>query len=77
MSPLNRPHKIEVAQDANGDYRWRRRAGNSQIISVSGEGYKRKTNMWHGLRIANADHETVNIVDTTEMGYEEGESPSS
>ena len=77
MNPLNRPHKIEVIKDANGEFRWRRRAGNSQIISTCGEGYTRKENMWNGLRIANADWESVEIDDQTTLDHEKGQSPSS
>lgn len=73
-SPYNRPHSIEIDKDAKGEFRWNRKAGNSRIISTCGEGYKNKADMWHGLRLANSDHETVKIVDKTELGYEGGES---
>lgn len=70
-NPLNRPHKIEVYRDSGGQFRWRRRAGNSQIISTCGEGYTRKENMWNGLRLANADHESVRIDDSTTLDREQ------
>lgn len=76
-NPLNRPHKLQVFKDAKGEFRWRRRAGNHQIISTSGEGYTTKVNMWNGLRLSNADWRDIRIEDTTTMDYEEGESPSS
>lgn len=76
-NPLNRPHKIEVTRDANGEFRWRRHAGNSRIISNSAEGYKEKRNMWEGLELANPDHESLKIVDHTLTTQEEGPSPSS
>lgn len=77
MNPLNRRHKIEVVKDANGEFRWRRKSGNSQIISTCGESYTRKENMWNGLRLANADWESVKIDDQTTLDYEQGQSPSS
>lgn len=77
MNPLNRPHKIEVIKDANGEFRWRRKSGNSRIISTSGEGYTTKVNMWNGLRLANADWEGVEIDDQTTLDHEQGQSPSS
>lgn len=70
-NPLNRPHKIEVTRDVKGEFRWRRRAGNHKIISHGGEGYTTKENMWNGLRLANADWESVNIIDTTTLDYEQ------
>lgn len=31
--------KIEVYQDAKGEWRWRAKAGNGRIVAESGEGY--------------------------------------
>lgn len=64
-------------KDNSGKFRWRRKAGNSQIISTCGEGYTTKANMWNGLKLANADWESVRIEDTTTIEYEKGQSPSS
>jgi len=33
--------KFEVYEDAAGEWRWRLKAANNQIIAVSGEGYTR------------------------------------
>ena len=33
---------FEVYQDKGGEYRWRLRAQNTQILATSGEGYKEK-----------------------------------
>ena len=74
-NPLNRPHRIEVTQGENGEFRWRRHAGNSQIISNSAEGYKRESDMWHGLKLANVDWESLQIVDKIHP-REENDSPS-
>jgi uncharacterized protein YegP (UPF0339 family) len=34
--------KFEVYQDKRGEYRWRRKAANGQIVGASSEGYKKK-----------------------------------
>ena len=34
---------VTIYQDAAGEWRWRRQAGNGEIISTSGEGYENKT----------------------------------
>jgi len=36
------PATFEVYKDKGGEFRWRLRAANSQIIATSGEGYKEK-----------------------------------
>lgn len=82
MSPLNRPHKLQLTKsESDGQYRWRRRAGNSQIISTSGEGYTTRVNMINGLKLANADWKEVPWEDLTgdydTAPRERGDSPSS
>lgn len=70
-NPLNRRHKIEVTKDAKGEFRWRRKSGNSKVISTSAEGYTTKANMWNGLWLANADWESVEIDDQTTLDREQ------
>ena len=41
---LKRP-VIETVQDVAGEWRWRLRAVNGQIIATSGEGYTSKANV--------------------------------
>ena len=36
---LGKVRKAEVYQDAVGDWRWRAKAGNGEIVADSGEGY--------------------------------------
>lgn len=81
QSPLNRSHKVQLTKsEADGQYRWRRLAGNSRIISVCGEGYTNRVNMINGLKLANADWETVQWEDLTgdydTPPQERGNSPS-
>jgi hypothetical protein len=35
---------IELYEDKSGEWRWRLKATNGQIIATSGEGYKSKSN---------------------------------
>lgn len=78
-NPLNTTHLLELyREEKSGQFRWRRRAGNNRIISVSGEGYNQERDALHGMRIANADHEQVRFLDRTkESPREEPDSPSS
>jgi len=34
--------KVQVFQDASGEWRWRMRSANGKVVSVSGESFKRK-----------------------------------
>ena len=36
--------RIEIYRDLAGEFRWRRRASNGQVVSGPGEGYTRKRN---------------------------------
>src|SRR5436190_2111180 len=40
---------FEVYKDKGGEFRWRLRAGNQQIIASSGEGYKEKRDCIAGV----------------------------
>jgi len=35
--------KFEVYEDKRGEYRWRRKASNGQIVGAASEGYKNKS----------------------------------
>ncbi|MFC2075562.1 YegP family protein [candidate division KSB1 bacterium] len=43
--------RFEVFRDKKGEYRWRLRARNGRIVADSGEGYKRKSDCLHGIRL--------------------------
>jgi uncharacterized protein YegP (UPF0339 family) len=47
--------KFQVFKDAKGEYRWRMRAGNHEIIATSGEGYKNKSDCQHGVDLVKRD----------------------
>ncbi len=37
-----RKGKLEIYEDASGDWRWRLKSSNGRIIATSGEGYTRQ-----------------------------------
>ena len=41
--------KFQIYQDRKGEYRWRLRARNGEIIADSNEGYSRKASCKHGI----------------------------
>jgi hypothetical protein len=41
--------QFEITKDSAGEYRWRLRAPNGQIIAVSGEGFKQKDGCKNGI----------------------------
>ncbi|HYO10433.1 MAG TPA: DUF1508 domain-containing protein [Tepidisphaeraceae bacterium] len=41
--------KFQIFQDKSGEYRWRLRAANGQIIATSGEGYRAKSDALRGI----------------------------
>lgn len=41
--------KYQIYTDTLGEYRWRFRAANHEIIAVSSEGYKNKSDCQHGI----------------------------
>jgi uncharacterized protein YegP (UPF0339 family) len=41
--------QFEVYKDARGEFRWRLKASNGQIIATSGEGYTTKANCLGGI----------------------------
>ncbi len=40
---------FEVYKDAKGEFRWRLKATNGELIANSGEGYKAKADCLHGI----------------------------
>jgi uncharacterized protein YegP (UPF0339 family) len=38
-----RKGKLEIYEDAKGEWRWRLKSANGRIIATSGEGYTRKS----------------------------------
>ena len=44
--------KLEIYRDRRGEWRWRLRASNGRIVADSGEGYRRRASMLHGIECA-------------------------
>jgi len=57
----NRMAKFEVYLDESGEYRFRLRARNGQIIAVS-QGYKSKEGCMRGIRSVKANAPTARII---------------
>ena len=54
--------KFEVYKDKSGEYRFRLKAGNGQVIAVS-EGYKSKTSCMNGIESVKKNAPTAAIVE--------------
>jgi uncharacterized protein YegP (UPF0339 family) len=54
---MDRDLRAELYRDAKGEWRWRVHAANGRIVADSGEGYKRKDDCAHGLRLVTGVHE--------------------
>lgn len=46
--------KYELYKDAKGEYRWRFKASNGNIIAVSSESYHKKSDCRHGIDLVKA-----------------------
>jgi len=57
--------KFEVYTDKSGEYRFRLKAGNGEIIAV-GESYKQKTGCINGIESIKKNAPDAEIVDLTE-----------
>lgn len=57
---------VEVYQDTDGEYRWRRVAANNQIVSVSGEGFVK-----HGYALESAKSYNQDVADVRDQTQED------
>ncbi|PKL35832.1 MAG: DUF1508 domain-containing protein [Spirochaetae bacterium HGW-Spirochaetae-1] len=57
--------KFEIYQDKKGEYRFRLKAGNGEIIAT-GEGYKQKASCINGIESVKRNAPSADIVDLTE-----------
>ena len=56
--------RFELYRDAKGEWRWRLRARNGEIVAESGEGYVRREDCEHGIGLVRQSAE-ARIVDMT------------
>ena len=55
--------KFQVFEDKAGEYRWRLRANNNQIIASSAEGYVNKSDAFHGIDLVKAVNPATSVED--------------
>jgi len=58
--------KFQIYQDRKGEYRWRLRARNGEIIADSNEGYSSKANCKHGIDLVKQQAASAEVEDHTE-----------
>lgn len=56
--------RFEMYRDSTGEWRWRLRARNGEVVADSGEGYKRREDCEHGIELVRQSAE-AKIVDMT------------
>ncbi len=57
--------KFQIFTDRAGEFRWRLRANNNEIIADSAEGYKRKADCEHGVDLVKQLSPTAEVQDQT------------
>lgn len=57
--------KFQIFKDQAGEYRWRLRADNNEIIADSGEGYVNKSDCRHGIELVKQQAPDAEIEDQT------------
>jgi uncharacterized protein len=58
--------KFQIYKDRKGEYRWRLRARNGEIIADSNEGYSRKASCKHGIDLVREQAAGAAVEDQTE-----------
>jgi uncharacterized protein YegP (UPF0339 family) len=58
--------KFQIYQDRKGEYRWRLRARNGEIIADSNEGYGSKASCEHGIDLVKEQSASAEVEDQTE-----------
>ncbi|MCK4351788.1 DUF1508 domain-containing protein [candidate division WOR-3 bacterium] len=57
--------KFQLFKDRAGEYRWRLRADNYEIIADSAEGYKNKSDCKHGIELVKSLAPDAEVEDQT------------
>ena len=55
--------EFEVMTDARGEYRWRLKSGNGQVIATGGEGYASRAGCENGIAAVKRDAPGAPITD--------------
>jgi len=67
---VNAVSKFQLYKDRKGEYRWRLRARNGEIIADSNEGYSRKASCKHGIDLVEQQAANAEVEDQTERRAE-------
>ncbi|MBC8102862.1 MAG: YegP family protein [Cytophagales bacterium] len=57
--------KFELYKDTKGEFRWRLKASNGEVIADCNEGYKSKESCTHGMELVKRDAATAPVEDQT------------
>ncbi len=57
--------QFEIYEDTAGEYCWRLRAANGELIADSGEGYRKKADCHHGIHLIKTQASTAGVKDET------------
>jgi len=57
--------KFELYKSPNGEFRWRLKSANGQIIATGGEGYTRKDGALNGIDAVRRDAVAATVDDQT------------
>ncbi len=57
--------KFELYTSSNGEFRWRLKSGNGQVIATSGEGYASKSGARNGIEAVQRDAAGADVDDET------------
>lgn len=66
LKEVNAVTKFQLYKDRKGEYRWRLRARNGEIIADSNEGYSRKASCKHGIDLVREQAASAVVEDQTE-----------
>ena len=67
--------KFQLYKDRKGEYRWRLRARNGEIIADSNEGYSTKASCKHGIELVQQQAASAEVVDQTESQAAQADRP--
>jgi uncharacterized protein YegP (UPF0339 family) len=58
--------QFQIYKDKKGEFRWRLRAGNQEIIATASEGYKSKDDCEKGISLVKRDAAKAGVDDQTD-----------
>jgi uncharacterized protein YegP (UPF0339 family) len=66
LKEVNAVTKFQLYKDRKGEYRWRLRARNGEIIADSNEGYSSKASCKHGIDLVKQQAANAEVEEQTE-----------